>query len=352
MSNLIRLSLRDVREQIDMLYGPPIIAISDCMRGFMIAGPGKKFVSCDLSAIEARKIAWLAGEEATLKIFRGHGKIYEHSASNIFRIPMDRIDSDQRQIGKVSVLSLGYQGGVGALQTMARGYGVTLAPAYSGLWASAPPEHREKAIRAYKANYKKPAYKKVSREEYIASDLTKQAWREANPNIVKYWYALEEAAMGAVQNPGLQFSAGAAGRQVSYLKKGSFLLCKLPSSRVLFYPYPKVIQAKTPWDELKEVVSYMSLDTRNQWVRFKAYGGLWAENITQASSRDLLAQAMLRLDKAGYPIALHVHDEAVCEVDAKLECKDSIHKIFCEVPTWAKDLPIAAGTWEGPVYKK
>ncbi len=198
-----------------------------------------------------------------------------------------------------------------------------------------------------------------------AADQIKAAWRQQHPAIVGYWYAVEDAAIAAVRT-GMVCAAGPKGREVAFRKKGSFLWCKLPSGRVLCYPYPELRTVTTPWGEEKEALTYMTVVSNvkakvlddpasgGKWKRISTYGGSLAENITQAVARDLLAEAMLRLDGAGAKIVMHVHDEVVLEVDATAgeDTLKRVEAIMAETPTWANGLPLAAEGWRGPRYRK
>ena len=304
------------RDEIDMLYGPVMDALADGIRGMITAAPGHELVAMDFSAIEARVLAWLAGQESVLEIFRTHGKIYEHAASGIYRKPLDAVTKAERQIGKVAVLALGYGGGVGAFQSMARVYGVKV-------------------------------------EDDLADEI-KRAWREAHPRIVHYWHDLESAAINAVQF-GCVCKSGPAYRQISWKKDGSFLWCRLPSGRVLCYPYPVVKDIETPWGEMKPALHFMSVNgVTNKWEETKTYGGSLSENVTQAVARDLLAEAMLRLEHNGYPVVMHVHDEAVVEIPASksADATHDIERLMAVVPGWAKGLPVAAEGWRAVRYRK
>jgi DNA polymerase len=323
-------SMLDDKAMLDLFYGPSMDAITDCIRGMLIAGEGNELVACDLSAIEARGLAWLAGQESVLEIFRSHGKIYEHDAANVFHVPIEEVTKAQRQIGKVLRLSMGYQGGVGAGQAMARNYDVHIPD-----------------------------------EEF---DTLKKAWRAANQRIVQYWYALEEAVIGAMRDGGIT-SAGPAGRQVKFRKAGSFLWALLPSGRALCYPYPELRMVMTPWGEEKEQLTFMTVvdqtqkkkakvlpdpNARGRWQRVSTYGGSLAENMTQAIARDLLADAMVKIEAEGIEIVFHVHDEAVAEVK-KFRATYALERmtaIMSETPAWAKGLPLAAEGWKGKRYRK
>ena len=300
---------------LESFFGPPMAVLADCIRGFLVPKSGYIFQAGDFSSIEARVLAWLAGEEKTLEVFRGHGKIYEATAGAIFNVHIDAVTKDQRQVGKTACLACGYGGGVGAFQKMAVNYGV-----------------------------------KVSDEK---AEIIKKRWREANPRIVRYWYDLDNAARVAIKNPGSKCRAGAAGREVTFLKNGTFLLCKLPSSRVLFYPYPKIEEVETPWGEMKFAVTYRAESSQTrQWERQNTFPGVFAEHCTQSLSRDLLAEAMLRMRNSGEKIVLHSHDEIVCETYLPHAQIEVLKRKMSEVPSWATGLPIEVKMWEGYSYRK
>lgn len=317
----------DQPDYLDMMYGPVLDAVADSIRGMIVPRPGHHLIACDFSAVEARVLAWLAGEQSVLEVFKSHGKIYEHAAAGIYRKPMEDITKDERQIGKVAVLALGFQGSVGAFQQMARGYNVKVSDA-------------------------------------LAKEVT-ASWRNANPHIVRYWYALENVALEALRILHT-VKVGPQGREVAFKKNGSFLWCRLPSGRVLCYPYPEIREVETPWGEPKEALTYMAsiADTKGKvlpdpnasgkWQRISTYGGSLAENVTQAVARDLLADAMLRMEAAGYQTVMHVHDEAVIEVPetAPESTLGEVEKLMAQVPSWAEGLPLAAEGWRGTRYRK
>ncbi len=299
-------------DALPIIFDSPMDTIAQSMRGFIQAPPGSKLMGADFSAIEARALAWLAGEESILKIFKGEGKIYEHAAAQIYGVQVHQVTQAQRQIGKVAVLALGYGGGVRAFQSMAKNYGVVV--------------------------------------EDDQAETIKKAWREKNSAIVKYWRDLEKAAVSAVQRPGTKIVVGPKNRQITYLKKGSFLWCSLPSKGVLCYPYPEICEVETPWGDKREGLTYMTQNSlTRKWGREKTYGGSLCENVTQSVSRDLLAEAMLRLERHGFQVIATIHDEAMC-LGPKSQSVEDLVKVMEEVPAWAKDFPIQAEGWEGERY--
>jgi len=295
--------------------------ISQCLRSFFLAPPGKKLIAGDFAGVEGRGTAWISGEEWKLRAFRdadaGRGPgIYELTASKTLGIPVDSIgaDSPERQMGKVQELAFGYEGGVGAARNFL------------------------------------PARLKDTPEKIL--NQWKLAWRAAHPMLKATWKALNNAAILAVRQEGQVFKAGMEGRGVAFRKAGSFLWCKLPSERVMCYPYPKLL-AGTYGDEL----TYMTVPSTNDagkiikdvknannWARIGTYGGALMENVVQALCRDLLADKMLELHEKGAQIVLHVHDEIVIEVpnDKADAARQGMQDIMCVAPAWAKDFPLKA----------
>lgn len=324
--------------KLDLLFGQPMSVAADCLRGMITASPGHDLLAGDFVGVENRVLPWLAGEEWKLKAFRdqdaGTGpEIYLIAAAKIYHTkPSDYTKkSPERQTGKVSELSLGYQGGVGAFRQMEKSLQLNL-----GLTDAQINE-------------------------------AKNEWRSAHPAIVDYWNECEAAAINAALNPGKVFAAGAKGREVRYKKVGSFLWCGLPSQRAICYPYPKILPVETPWGELKDAVTYMKVvsgaakdeiipdpNAHGDWQRVSSYGGKFAENNTQAFARDLLVDAMLRLDAMGYDIVMHVHDEVVVEVPSTVNAAadKGFKEYMSKVPPYAAGLPLAVEMWRSNRYRK
>lgn len=296
-------------EQLELLFGDVPDVLSQLIRTAFTASPDCRLIVSDYSAIEARVIAWLAGESWRLKVFNGHGKIYEASASAMFNVPIESIDKGNplRQKGKIAELALGYQGAKGAL--------ITMGALNMGL----------------------------SEEEL--PDLVK-TWRAANQNIVKFWYEVEACAVAAVKEKrsiGIQH-----GIYFSYQDGGLFI--RLPSGRKLSYVRPRIEK-----DERfnKDKLTYEGVGDQGRWERLDTYGGKLVENIVQAVARDCLAVGLVRLEEAGYnQTIMHVHDEVVLDVPKGQGSLDEVNQIMGEPIIWAKDLPLAAEGFETQYYMK
>lgn len=318
--NLPRNSLKDLQiarellksesyEALELLFESVPDVLSQLIRTAFIPSMGHRFVVADFSAIEARVIAWLAGERWRMDVFQSHGKIYEASAAQMFKVPIETIDkgSPLRQKGKIAELALGYGGAKGALMQM--------GALEMGLTEDELPE--------------------------LVS-----AWREANPNIVKLWWNIEAAAIKAVKEKAvvkMQY-----GLTFHYTK--GILFITLPSGRSLAYVRPRIGIDARFW---KEKLTYEGTEQGSkQWGRIPTYGGKLTENIIQAIARDCLAVAMLRLDDAGYRINFHVHDEVVLDVPIGTGSMKEVEDLMGQPINWAPGLPLGADSFETDYYKK
>lgn len=324
---------------ISMAYGPPMTMISRCLRSFFVAPKGRKLIAGDFSGVEGRGTAWLAGEEWKLRAFRaadaktGPG-IYELAAHKTLGTPFEQItkDSAERQIGKVQELAFGYQGGVGAARKF-------LPASMSHL--------PDETLNAWKLAWRR-AHPAIAGRE-VVSQSTGRTYMQGG-----LWRELEDAAVNAVSDPGVAYSAGFPGRGVQFKKAGSFLWCQLPSKRVICYPYPKLLPGQyrpqltymTVPGEADKVRGNIIEDVKNanNWARVSTYGGSLTENLVQALCRDLLVDCMLALHNKGAQIVLHVHDEAIIEVaDLSAEgARKAMQEIMRQPPVWAKDFPLHA----------
>jgi len=307
----------DAIELIDSMYAPPLQVLSDCLRGFLVPKKFYKYVVVDWSSIEARVLAWLAGQEDTLQTFRDKQDLYIVAASKIFKKKIEEVTKHERQIGKVAVLALGYQGGVRAFQMMSKVYGLEI-------------------------------------DDETADDI-KTKWREANSNIVKYWYQLNDAAILTIRE-GKSQSVGSNETKVTFVLENNFLKCQLPSGRDITYPFPRLEKEDFTRGETvyaKDGLRYMGRSSiSKKWIEIKTYGGKFAEQITQALSRDILRDALLALHEKKYTVAMHIHDEIVCEVPHNLNLLEEIKTIMCSSSPWAKGLPLGAEGWDGLRYGK
>lgn len=296
-------------EGLELMYGRISYVLSNLIRTMIIAPPGKQFLISDLSAIEARVLSWFAGEEWRLQVFRGDGKIYEASGARMFKIPIEQVIGDTRFKSKTAELALGFQGGVGAIIRMED----------MGLKTGLLPEERKPLV-----------------------DL----WRSENRKIVAFWYAVEEAAITAVQNPGSTVKLP----HLEFGVRHNTLFIKLPSGRHLSYvaPYMK------PGMFGKECIGYMGIHQKtSQWAKLDTYGGKLVENIVQGTSRDILAEKMLMLDEAEFEQVLHVHDETVMEIWETDKIAFGVcDMIMAKDIDWAPGLPLAAKSLLSPYYLK
>lgn len=314
VQNLPRQTFGDLEEaaalvksgQADMLgplWGSAPNVLSELIRAAFVAAPGSRFLVADFSAIEARVIAWLAGEQWVLDLFKNGGDIYCETGTRMFGQEVKK-HSPLRQRAKVAVLACGYQGGVGALKAMG---GEKL-----GLG-----------------------------EDEMASIV--DAWRKANPRIAQMWWDVNRAALEAIKNGTSQM----VGRIKVYQKLGALVIA-LPSGRELIYPSPRVGENRFGG----ESITFMGLGLNRKWGRIETYGGKLVENIVQATARDVLAHSMATLEAAGYPTVMHVHDEVITEVPYGHGSVEELCALMSQGPRWSKGLPLAAEGFESTYYKK
>ncbi len=289
----------------EVLYDSVTDVLSQLIRTAFIAAPGMKFVVADYSAIEARVIAWLAGEEWRMKAFRNNEDIYCASASQMFHKPVVKngINGELRQRGKVAELGLGYGGSVGALKSMG-------------------------------------ALEQGLTEEELKPLVDK--WRASNPSIVQLWWDVDRYIIKAVKE-----KTTVKYKCLTFQYASGMLFIGLPSGRKIAYVKPRV----TENEYVRDSVSYMGLTTAKKFERIQSYGPRYVENIVQGIARDLLVDAMHRLLDMGYKIRMHVHDEVVLETSMDVKV-DDICRIMAEVPNWAPGLILNAAGFESSFYRK
>ena len=293
-------------EDIELLYDSTPNVLSELIRTAFIPKPGCRFVVADFSAIEARVLAWLSGEQWRLDVFTSHGKIYEASASSMFHVPMEEITktSPLRQKGKLAELGLGFGGAAGALISMgALDMGLT--------------------------------------EEELPPLVA--AWRKANPHITQFWWDVDAAAVKAVTEK----QKTKAGRIIFEYKSG-ILFITLPSGRKLSYVKPRMAVNRFGRDGL----TYEGISENKKWSRIETYGPKLVENIVQGTARDLLAEAMLRVEEKGYPIVMHCHDEIIAEMPEGTGSVDEMCEVMAVQPEWAEGLPLRADGYQCSFYQK
>lgn len=290
---------------LEMLYDSVPLVLSELIRTAFVPKPGCRFFVADFAAIEARVIAWIAGEQWRQEVFANGGDIYCASASAMFHVPVEKHGQNAhlRQRGKIAELALGYGGAVGALKAMgALNYGVA---------------------------------------EQELQPLV-DAWRQANPMIVRLWWDVDAAAKTCVAEKIVTSCHG-----ITFEYRSGMMFVTLPSGRKLAYVKPKLGENRFGG----EAVTYEGVGTQKKWLRLETYGPKLVENIVQATARDILAEAMLRLDAKGYRIVMHVHDEAVIEAPAETDLTD-ICVTMGQQPRWADGLLLRADGYVCDFYKK
>lgn len=290
---------------MEMLYDFVPLVLSELIRTAFVPKPGRRFYVADFSAIEARVIAWLAVEHWRQDVFAGGGDIYCASASQMFHVPVEKngVNGHLRQKGKIAELALGYGGSVGALKAMG-------------------------ALR-------------MGINESELQPLV-DVWRQANPKIVRFWYALDSAIKECIKERHNTKTHG-----IGFSLKSGILFITLPSGRKLAYVKPRIGENRFGG----ESVTYEGVGGTKKWERLESYGAKFVENIVQATARDILAEAMLRLNNEGYAVVMHIHDEVVIEAPPKTSI-DEICRVMGQTPKWADGLLLRADGYVCDFYRK
>ncbi|HCT3316718.1 TPA: DNA polymerase [Corynebacterium striatum] len=293
---------------IEPLYGSLPDTLSQLIRTAFIPSPGNRFIVADYSAIEARVLAWLAGEETTLQAFRDGKDLYCVTASMMFGVPVEKHgpNAELRQKGKVAVLACGYQGGMGAIKTMGG--------------------------------------ERMGLSETEMRNIV-DAWRGANKHIVNYWWDIERAAKTAITTD-RSVTVGNNG-PVTFTKLAGVLFCELPSGRRLAYPGARIGQSRFG----KESITHQGVGLTRRLEQQETYGGKLVENITQAVARDLLAYALSHLVNAGHRVVMHIHDEVVIDAPPNTTLSEAV-ELMTRAPNWADGLPLDADGYECTYYQK
>lgn len=309
-----KLIIKAVRELSHGKVHDILNALSQALRGTIIAPPGRQLYVADYAAIEARVVFWLADAQHALDIFRRHEDIYKDMAKDIYHVSINEVDGAQRQLGKQAVLGLGFQMGAPKFMATCAKYGIEVDEDFS-----------KNVVDMYRNKF----------------------WE-----VPQLWYAQQGAAIEATLN-GEGAEPVVAGK-VSWVVEGDYLYCQLPSTRRLAYPEPSVRDWKTSWGQVKTSLTFTGINPYSRkWERRAAYGGLLVENMTQAVARDIAADAIRRADASHiYDVVLSVHDELIAEADLGAGSVHEFVKLMAQPPLWAPDCPVEAEGWADTRYHK
>ena len=364
---------------LEICYDDVSVPLSSAIRSVIVPAAGNRLCVADFSNVEGRVLAWLAGEEWKLEAFRefdtlqtksgawalpyrdgwfqewavnekgdfihkGHD-LYKLTYARTFGIKPEDVTKDQRQMGKVLELALGYQGGPGAFATFAMNFGMDLDELAKTTEATIEESYWIESMGMLKWAKEKKLIRGMSQKAWVACNAIKSAWRKANSEIESFWYSLAKACQSAIKAKGVAFSAGRIVCKVS----GNYLLMRLPSGRYLVYPAPRLPEEGEMCD-----FSFMGVNQyTKKWERIPTYSGKLAENSVQGTACDLLLEAGPRLEAAGYHIVMSVHDEYITEIkDDNTRNHREMEKIMSALPDWADGLPLVAAGFEAARYRK
>ena len=332
---------------IEALHDCVIILASKCVRGMLMSAPDKELVACDLNAIESRVLAWLAGDEKMLENFRRGLDPYKIAAEGIYGVKYECVTKDQRQIGKVAELALGYQGHIGAFIQLAEGYGVKVR-------LDVNPEDRATILALLEMPEEDTAgltnaelYEKLYEQK--VADICNR-WRRSRPMITAFWRNMEDASIQTVTT-GKAHTVG----KIGFFMQDKFLMMRLPSGKCIAYYNPTVVIV-TRNGKQKQALHFWGTESsggkKTEWTKQATYGGKLVENAVQGTAREILVDSMARLERAGYPIVLHVHDEDVAEMPIGKAVLADYEKLMYTNPPWTAGLPLKAKGWIGRRYRK
>lgn len=363
---------------LEICYDDVSVPLSSAIRSVIVPAAGNRLCVADFSNVEGRVLAWLAGEEWKLEAFRefdtlqtksgawalpyrdgwfqewavnekgdfihkGHD-LYKLTYARTFGIKPEDVTKDQRQMGKVLELALGYQGGPGAFATFAMNFGMDLDDLAKTTEATIEESYWIESMGMLKWAKEKKLIRGMSQKAWVACNAIKSAWRKANSEIESFWYSLAKACQSAIKAKGVAFSAGRIVCRVS----GNYLLMRLPSGRYLVYPAPRLPEEGEMCD-----FSFMGVNQyTKKWERIPTYSGKLAENSVQGAACDLLLEAGPRLEAAGYHIVMSVHDEYITEIkDDNTRNHREMEQIMSALPDWADGLPLVAAGFEAARYR-
>jgi DNA polymerase len=296
---------------LELVFGDVTTTLSNCLRAMVCAPEGKSLYVIDFAAIEARVLAWLAGDTPLLEAFRQGVDPYVQMAAKLYHVDPADVTKAQRFVGKICILGLGYGMGGETFQKTCATWGA----------GDLDREFCDRAVDLY---------------------------RTSHPAIKRYWYAIDDSAKAAVKNPGRLYQCG---KKIDFRVVRGWLATTLPNGRKIRYYDPQIRDVEASWGNEIPSVTYMGLNFQHQWERQNTYGGKLAENCTQAVARDLLVEAMGRLERAGYQVIFHVHDEMIVEHDSGVPI-ETIEGIVEEVPAWARGCPVNAEGFVSQRYRK
>lgn len=364
---------------LEICYDDVSVPLSSAIRSVIVPAAGNRLCVADFSNVEGRVLAWIAGEEWKLEAFRefdtlqtkdgrwalpyrdgwfqewavnakgdfihkGHD-LYKLTYARTFGIKPEDVTKDQRQMGKVLELALGYQGGPGAFATFAMNFGMDLDELAKTTEATIEESYWIESMGMLKWAKEKKLIRGMSQKAWVACNAIKSAWRKANSEIESFWYALAKACQSAIKAKGVAFSAGRIVCKVS----GNYLLMRLPSGRYLVYPAPRLPEEGEMCD-----FTFMGVNQyTKKWERIPTYSGRLVENSVQGAAADLLLEAGPRLEAAGYHIVMSVHDEYITEIkDDNTRNHREMEQIMSALPDWAGGLPLVAAGFEAARYRK